>query len=230
MEILSPGLRNIGLQVGDKGKLDHKITPRRTAASTPRSLRRIGLRHAWGFPALLALALIPFTGAARAAQDSPSEYQLKAAFVYNFAKFVDWPSKVYSGPQSPFSICILGTDPFGSIIDDTLRGKTVADHPVIIRRDKDAAAARHCQIVFVSASERRHLPDVLASLKGASVLVVGDVDGFAAAGGAIELTLQENRVRFAINPGAADGAGLKISSQLLALATIVHGASENGKN
>ncbi len=108
---------------------------------------------------MLALALILFTGAARAAQDSPSEYQLKAAFVYNFAKFVDWPPKVYSAPQSPFSICIVGTDPFGSVIDDTLRGKTVGDHPVVVRRDKEASEARHCQIVFVSASEKHRLPD-----------------------------------------------------------------------
>ena len=180
--------------------------------------------------ALFALALISLAGSMRAAQDNPSEYQLKAAFVYNFAKFVEWPAKAYSGPESPFSICILGADPFGSVIDDTLRGKTVADHPVVIHRDKDASAVRHCQIVFVSSSERRRLPDILTSLKGASVLVVGDADGFAAAGGAIELTLQDNRVRFAINPGAADGAGLKISSQLLALATIVHGTSESGKN
>jgi hypothetical protein len=200
------------------------------AASAPRSARPIRGRRPSRVSALLALALIPFIGTARAAQDSPSEYQLKAAFVYNFAKFVDWPAKVYSGPESPFSICILGTDPFGPVIDDALRGKTVEDHPVIVRREKDVGAARHCQIVFVSASEKHRLPEILASLKGASVLIVADFDGFAAAGGAIELTLQDSRVRFAINPGAADGAGLRISSKLLALATIVHGTSESGKN
>ena len=177
----------------------------------------------------MALVLISFAGAVRA-QDSPSEYELKAAFVYNFAKFVDWPPSVYSKPESPFAICILGDDPFGSVIDDTLRGKTIADHPVVIRRDKDAAAARRCQIVFVSASEKHRLPNIFESLKGASVLVVGDVDGFAAAGGAIELTLENSRVGFDINPGAAAGAGLHISSKLLALATIVHGTPESGKN
>jgi YfiR/HmsC-like len=210
--------------------LDHQITVRKTALSAPRLARHIRRRPPTHFSFLLALTLIPFIGTARAAQDSPSEYQLKAAFVYNFAKFVDWPPKVYSGPQSPFAICILGTDPFGSVMDDALRGKTIADHPVVVQRDKDVAAARHCQIVFVSSSERHHLPDILASLKGANVLVIGDVDGFAAAGGAIELTLQDRRVRFAINPSAAEGAGLKISSQLLALATIVHGAPERRPN
>jgi hypothetical protein len=192
-----------------------------------------GLRRAWGLrraAAPLALAIIVFAGSARSAQDNPSEYQLKAAFVFNFAKFVDWPPNVYSSPQSPFAICILGSDPFGSVIDDALRGKAVADHPVVVRRVKDTAAARHCQILFVSASERSRLREILESLKDANALVVGDFDGFAAAGGTIELTLQEGHVRFAINPGAADTAGLRISSKLLALATIVHGNSESGKN
>jgi len=176
-----------------------------------------------------ALLLIVLRAPARAAQDNPSEYQLKAAFVYNFAKFVDWPPNVYPKPESPFAICILGTDPFGSVIDDTLRGKTVADHPVVVRRDKELAAARRCQIIFVSASEKDRLPDILAGLKGANALMVGDFEGFAAAGGAIELTLQDSRIRFAINPDAADGAGLRISSKLLALATIVRGRPESGR-
>ena len=220
----------MGLSVHRASLFLTTTSPWNATANASPSARPIRTCRPSRVSAVLALALISFIGTAQAAQDSPSEYELKAAFVYNFAKFVDWPPKVYSGPQSPFSICILGTDPFGSVIDDTLRDKTVADHPVVVRRDKDATAARHCQIVFVSASEKHHLPDVLASLKGANVLVIGDVDGFAAAGGAIELTLQDSRIRFAINPGAADGAGLKISSQLLALATIVHSTPESGKN
>lgn len=214
----------------DKGKLDSKITARRLPAAATGSARRICRLRALAFPVLLALILIPIAAIVQAAQDHPSEYQLKAAFVYNFAKFVDWPPDVYTKPESPFAICILGDDPFGSVIDDALRGKTVSDHPVVIRREKDAVAARRCQIVFVSASEKRRLPDILESLKGANALVVGDFGGFAAAGGAIELTLQDDRVRFSINPAAADGAGLKISSQLLALATIVHGTPESRKN
>lgn len=201
----------------------------------PRPEARDAARRIDRFRCLAPLALFAFLVIAsatplKAAQESPSEYQLKAAFVYNFAKFVDWPPKAYSGPQSPFAICILGDDPFGSVIDDALRGKTVEDHPVVIHREKDAAAARHCQIVFVSASEKHRLSEILDTLKGANALVVGDFGGFASAGGAIELTLQDSRIRFAINPGAADNAGLRISSKLLALATIVHGNTESGKN
>ena len=201
---------------------------RSNAGSEP---RKAGLRAHARFcsKSLVVLALFLLPSTAPAAQDNPSEYQLKAAFVYNFAKFVDWPASTYAGPQSPFAICILGTDPFGSVIDDALRGKTVADHPVVVRRDKDAVAARRCQIIFVSASEKDRLPDILTGLKGANALMVGDFDGFAAAGGAIELTLQDSRIRFAINPDAADGAGLRISSKLLALATIVRGRPESGK-
>jgi len=186
------------------------------------------LRYLTGL-ALFAFFLIASPAPVQAAEDNPSEYQLKAAFVYNFAKFIDWPPAAFSGPQSPFTICILGADPFGSVIDDALRGKTVADHPVVVRRAKDIASARHCEIVFVSASEKERLPEILQGLRGANVLVVGDFQGFAAGGGAIELTLQDSRIRFAINPGAADNAGLRISSKLLALATIVHG-TESGKN
>jgi hypothetical protein len=215
--------------MGADEKLKRTIATRRSRRrETPEAECRIRARRCATVVALLGLFAIPL--AAPAAQDSPSEYQLKAAFVYNFAKFVDWPPNAYSGPQSPFAICILGDDPFGSLIDTALRGKTIADHPVVVRREKDAAAARRCQIVFISASEKRRLPEILEALKGANALIVGDFDGFATSGGAIELTLQDSHIRFAINPTAADSAGLRISSKLLALATIVHGTSESGKN
>lgn len=217
--------------MGNGGEFGGTSAARRDAQN--RAARRAGFACGRLRRALLvlpAITLIAFAGALRGAQDNPSEYQLKAAFVYNFAKFVDWPPDAFPEPRSAFSICILGADPFGRAIDDALRDKTIADHPVVIRRVKEAADARHCQILFVSGSERSQLREILGSLRGASVLVVGDVDGFAASGGAIELTLQDNHVRFAINPGAADAAGLRISSKLLALATIVHGGSESGKN
>jgi hypothetical protein len=175
------------------------------------------------------LVLLLFAGGSPA-QGSPSEYQLKAAFVFNFAKFVDWPPNTYVAAQSPFSICILGTDPFGPAIDDALQGKTIDNRPVVATRTKDPAAARRCQIVFVSSSEKRRLREVLEDFRGANVLAVGDMEGFAAAGGTIELTLEENHVRFTINTRAADDAGLKISSKLLALARIVRDSPETGKN
>jgi YfiR/HmsC-like len=166
---------------------------------------------------------------ARPQDSGPSEYELKAAFLYSFAKFIDWPSKAFASPQSPFVICILGADPFGAAIDDTLRGKSIGDHPVVVQRAKEASEVRHCQIVFVSSQTTRPLSEILASLQGSTALVVGESDRFADSGGAIQLILDQNHIRFAINEAAAENAGLHISSKLLALAKIVRG-SDAGKN
>jgi YfiR/HmsC-like len=157
-------------------------------------------------------------------------YEVKAAFLFNFAKFIDWPSGSFVTPQSPFTLCVLGQDPFGNILDDSLRGKMIGARPLAVRRIKDKAEARSCQIVFVSSTESAHLPEILGSLSGANLLIVGESNGFAASGGTIEFTLEDNHVRFNINIDAADRSGLKFSSKLLALAKIVHnnGHSKGG--
>jgi len=157
-------------------------------------------------------------------------YEVKAAFLFNFAKFIDWPTGSFATPQSPFAICVLGQDPFGNILDDSLRGKMIGARPLAVRRIKDKAEARTCQVVFVSSTESAHLAEILGSLGGANSLIVGETNGFAASGGTIEFTLEENHVRFNINIDAADRSGLKFSSKLLALAKIVHddGHSKRG--
>jgi hypothetical protein len=149
-------------------------------------------------------------------------YAVKIAFLFNFAKFIDWPLSSFAGPQSPFTICVLGQDPFGQMLDDTLQGKMIGERPLAVRRLRDKAKARSCQIVFVSSLESVHLPEIVGSLQGANVLLVGETNGFAELGGAIEFTLEGNHVRFAINADAANRSGLKFSSKLLALAKIVH--------
>lgn len=150
------------------------------------------------------------------------EYDLKAAFLFNFAKFIEWPARSFTSPQSVFTICVLGRDPFGHVLDDTLQGKMIKDRPLAVRRLKDKTEARSCQMVFVSGSQSAQLAEVLESVRGTSVLLVGDTNGFAAAGGTIELTLEGNRVRFTINTDAAGRAGLIFSSKLLVLAKLVH--------
>jgi hypothetical protein len=156
-------------------------------------------------------------------QSNPrGEYDLKAAFLFNFAKFIDWPPGSFTSPETPFTICILGRDPFGHALDDTLQGKLIRDRTLAVRRLKDRTEARSCQMVFVSSTESAHLAEILESLRGTNVLIVGETNGFAAAGGIIELTLEDNRVRFAINVDAAGRAGLTFSSKLLALAKLVH--------
>jgi YfiR/HmsC-like len=164
------------------------------------------------------------------AQDSaPTEYQLKAAFLFNFAKFIDWPASSFASAQAPFAICILGEDPFGAAIDDTLRGGTIEGRAVTVERIHDASQLRSCQVAFISASEKDHMRELLQSVRGANVLLVGETTGFAAAGGAIQFQLQDNHIRFSINPDAAERAGLCVSSKLLSLATIVHDSAGKGK-
>lgn len=182
----------------------------------------------------MAIALVASTLSGTHAlgqQNGPSEYQLKAAFLFNFAKFVEWPARSFASPQAPFSICILGADPFGQAIDDTLRGQTMDSRPVTALRVQDLSQLRHCQMVFISISEKSSLQAILQSVQGANVLLVGETPGFAAAGGAIQFQMQDNHIRFSINPAAAERAGLHISSKLLSLATIVRdrGGDGNGK-
>jgi hypothetical protein len=186
------------------------------------------LQKSWAV-VLLLLVLFGAVFQTQSQGSSPGEYQLKAAFLFNFAKFVEWPQSSFANPRSPFEICILGNDPFGPAIDDVLRGKAIGEHPVVVARPKEVADARHCQILFVSSSEQKRLPAILAALKGTNALVVGETDGFAVSGGIIQFTLEEERVRFMINTDAAERAGLQISSKLLALARIVRDAPGNAK-
>lgn len=179
---------------------------------------------------MLLLLLFVATIQSPAQDNAPSEYQLKAAFLFSFAKFIDWPSSSFASQQSPFAICILGADPFGAAIDDTLRGKAIGEHPVVIERAGEPAEVRHCQIVFISSSEKRRLAEILMALQGANVLIVGESEHFADSGGTIQLTLEQNHIRFAINTDAAESSGLRISSKLLALAKVVHNSAETGRN
>jgi hypothetical protein len=172
--------------------------------------------------ALVTISVLSASPAARTQTNPPSDYQLKAAFLFNFAKFIDWPNSSFISPQSPFTICILGQDPFGSVLDDTLKRKTIGGRPIAVRRLKDKTDGRQCQMVFVSSSESGHLAEIIGSLQAANVLLVGESNRFAVSGGTIELTLEDNHIRFKINTDAADRSGLTVSSKLLALAKIVH--------
>lgn len=191
-------------------------------------LRRVGFPAGRRALALLLSGILCLPLCARTAiaqASSPGEYQLKAAFLFNFAKFIDWPPSSFADSRSDFSICILGSDPFGPAMDQMLQGKMIADRHVAVERTHEIAGARHCQMVFVSPSEKPHIREVLDGLRGTPALIVGDTDGFAAAGGAIQFAIEDNRVRFLINTDATDRAGLKVSSKLLSLAKVVHDAA-----
>jgi len=178
--------------------------------------------------AMAVLSYIPWDSPARG--QSASEYHVKALFLYNFAKFVDWPADASGGPQDGIALCVVGDDPFGSVLDETLKGKTINGQEMVVKRFRRAQDARACQIVFIASSEKNHLRLILESLKGARVLTVGETEGFAQFGGVINFTLEENRVRFEVNVDAADRAGLKISSKLLSLARIVKDGGHGGRS
>ncbi len=167
---------------------------------------------------------------ADAQSEPPSEYQIKAAFLYNFAKFVEWPADTFADPHDPIVLGIVGEDPFGSVLDKIVLGKTVNGRGLMIKRLKPGPDLRKCHILFISSSEKKHLAPILESLQGSSVLTVGETDRFAQSGGVINFILEENKVRFEINSETAARARLKISSKLLALARIVANQPNGGKN
>ncbi len=155
------------------------------------------------------------------ARAGPSrEYLVKAAFLYNFAKFTVWPAKAFAGPSTPLRLCLLGKDPFQGALD-SLAGKTVRKRKLEIRRLSKTTALGKCHMLFVSASENKRLATILKVLRGMPVLAVGEMPNFAHSGGIINLKTVRNKVRFEINVKAARRANLKFSSKLLRLAEIV---------
>jgi hypothetical protein len=149
------------------------------------------------------------------------EYPVKLAFLYNFAKFVEWPADSYSSPGAPLSICIVGHDPFGSDIEGELQTRKAWGHPVRVLALGPAETLSACHMVFIPITEKDQAGKVVRSLKGSSTLTVGETEGFAAMGGVINLTVEKSEVHFEVNRLAADGAHLKISAKLLSLAKIV---------
>ncbi len=163
---------------------------------------------------LLMLVLAMEVGPAEAPR--PGEYDVKAAFLYNFAKFVKWPEEQTLGPT--FIVAVLGEDPFRGILEKTLTGKTILERTVEVRRLSTPEAAGKVQILFIGSSEKPRLADILKTLEGRSVLTVGEMDSFSDRGGMITFKLKNDIVRFDINLAQVERAHLKMSSQLIRLA------------
>jgi hypothetical protein len=170
---------------------------------------------------LLAAALVVAAASSPASDGPAAEYEVKAAFLYNFAKFIRWPEGK-ANPEAPIRICILGSDPFGDALDRTVAGKMVRERTLEVRRFTRARGIEECHIVFISPSEEDRLPDILADVDDEAVLTVGESERFAERGGIVSFRMRENRIRLDINIDAAERAGLRMSSQLLKLARIVH--------
>jgi hypothetical protein len=177
---------------------------------------------AWGWGALPSLSLH--------AQEAPTEYQVKAAYLFNFLKFVEWPGDPLVDTNGRWVIGVVGDNPFGDNLTQIVSGKTVQGHELLVRRFQPGEDLHACHVLFISASEKKRLPSMLAALSSSSVLTVGDMDHFIESGGMIQFVMEEKRVRFAIDVGASSQARLKVSSKLLSLARTVTGVERVGSN
>jgi hypothetical protein len=170
----------------------------------------------------LVIVGILFGGSGLFAQKSkPQEYEVKATYLYNFARFVEWPSSSAAAKSDSFAICVLGQDPFGPALDAIVTGESIDGKAVLAKRVSKPQDAVSCRVLYISSSEESRLKEVLAALDKSGVLTVSDIPQFSQRGGMIEFTLQGNNVRFEVNLAIAENTGLTLSSELLKVAITV---------
>lgn len=173
--------------------------------------------------ALAAALLLP-----TAAVPALGEYQVKAVFLFNFARFVDWPAVTFVDPNAPFTLCIYGADPFGGDLDAVVRGEAVAGRPITVRRMRQQRDFRDCQILYIARDAEGELDEILAALDHRGTLTVSDIDSAAKRGVMIRMMTVRGKIRLSVNVEAARAARLTISSNLLRSAEIVDGAAAGG--
>jgi len=166
---------------------------------------------------LLALSVL-----SASAQAPVSEFKVKAVYLVKFIEFVDWPDGAFPATNSPLVIGVLGTDPFGRMLDEVAEGEMIKNRRVVVRRFHNAKEAEDANVLFIDKSESSRLRSILPSLQDRSILTVSDIEGFSDKGGVVRFIIENNKVHFRINVGAARRANLQISSKLLQLADVVH--------
>ncbi len=180
--------------------------------------------------ALLLAGCFPLADRAIFAAQSPTEYQVKAAYLFNFLKFVEWPDDPETNSHGKWVIGFIGDTPIGDELTRLVEGKNVLGRDLQVKKFQASDNLRGCNILFISESEKKRLPSILAALRGSSVLTVADMDNFIGGGGMIQFMLEDARVRVAIDVGATSRAHLKVSSKLLALARVVAGTGQGANN
>ena len=180
--------------------------------------RRSGAAQ-WCAMLLASLITIPLHAPAQATISR--EFQIKAVFLFNFTQFVQWPESSFADATSPFVIGVLGDDPFGPYLDETVGNESVGSHKLVVERYQTPGDIRNCHILFISLSSKPDIREALAAVKGKPVLTVSDTDGFARTGGMVRLYNEGGHIRLRINLQPADEANLLVSSKLLRLADIV---------
>jgi hypothetical protein len=208
------------------------MTPSSNSVSDRCALHnRVFNRHVCVWPrptaviVMLALLHIPIL---QAQQPKVSEYQVKATYLYNFGRFVQWPPNVAAAEGNSFSICVIGQDPFGSALDSILAGETIDGKAVVAKRVAKAQDALNCRVLYISSSEESRLKQVLMGLDKAGVLTVSDIPQFSQRGGMIQFVTAGNKIRFEVNLASAQEAGLTLSSDLLKVAATVRKTSQPG--
>ena len=157
--------------------------------------------------------------------NAPLEYEVKAAFLFRFAQFVEWPVGTFRDASEPFTYCTIGEDPFHGALERTMSGKTIGQRSLRVQHLNGPEKVGECQVLFVGApGDKKHIEETLSGTRDLPILTVGEADQFAENGGAIGFCTEDNKIRFEVNLDAAGKAGLKISAKLLALAKMVLGA------
>lgn len=174
------------------------------------------LKSLRGFLLAALWALMPAAGHA-----APDEYQVKAVFLFNFSRFIEWPASAFPSGEAPFVVGVFGNDPFGANLDEVVKGESAKGHPLVVRRVRNAAEAAACQILFIPQSENRRLDELVSSLAKSNTLTVSDLPGASQRGVMVRLVTERGRVRLRIDVEAARAAQLTISSNLLRAAEIV---------
>jgi hypothetical protein len=170
---------------------------------------------------MLVLSMVIQVASTDAQQQKLGEYEVKAAFMYNFLKFIEWPDNAFPDYHTTINFCVLGKDPFGSTLD-SIQGETINNKKIIIKHYYDIDGLDKCNVLFISSSEKERLTKILKTLSGFNILTISDTKTFAQQGVLINFYIEENKVRFEINQDAVNRSNLKISSKLLKLANIVY--------
>lgn len=184
-----------------------------------RALAVSGLRRGAVLAGMVAALLLPATSMPAPAE-ADLEYKVKAAFLFNFARFVIWPPDKFPAPDSPIELCVLGNDPFGATLDETVRDKTVASHPLRVRRANHPEALRGCQIAYIGNDSPARVANALEVLAGNGVLTVHEAPE-TLRNGVVRFLIEDRKVRFEINAAAAAREELQLSAKLLAVAYVV---------
>ena len=177
-------------------------------------------RRLWLTAVIIGSALLVVPGLS-AQGSKPTDFQVKAAYLYNFGRFVEWPTRTTATRGDAFTVCVLGQDPFGPALDATLAGETIGGKRVIARRIAAPQDSDNCQILFLSLTKGEGLERIIETVDKNSVLTVSDMPQFLERGGMIQFVSEGNRVRFEVNLTATQHAGLTLSSELLKVATAV---------